>query len=190
MSDSDNVTMGPCSLPDSTESAGTESEGSVKGTRRMICNDKNPYVNVRSGPSSSHSIVGKLNNGARVTVTGRRENPNSGHPWLKVSAKGVSGYVDSDWVAASCNVPLVASTPAKPKSRTATICNDKNDFVNIRSGPNPKADRVVGKLNNGASVTIVGEGENPESGHIWYKIKSKGKVGYVNSDWVSSSCNL
>ena len=64
-------------------------------------------VNIRSGPDTSNSIVGKANYGDYLVVTGRAGN------WLQVTYWGVTGYVSGDYV--SCTKP-----PEKQKSETAS----------------------------------------------------------------------
>jgi serine/threonine protein kinase len=62
-------------------------------TKRLI-SDPNPPINVRQGAGKDYAIVGKLDNGTQITVTGEKQG------WLQISAP-IAG-----WVAANRTKPI------------------------------------------------------------------------------------
>jgi uncharacterized protein YraI len=86
-------------------------------------------VNVRSGPSTGHSIVTSLACGATVQVNGRNGD------WYSVTANGVNGCIRGDLL----RVPGVVNADIG---------------LNVRSGPSTSYG-IVSSLANGASVSIV-----------------------------------
>ena len=86
-------------------------------------------ANVRSGPSTSHSILTAVAYNAQVSVTGRDGD------WFQVSVDGQTGYILGE----------LLKTPG-------TVSADGG--LNVRSGPSTDYDRING-LNDGSSVTIV-----------------------------------
>lgn len=49
-------------------------------------------LNIRSGPSTSYSIVGTLSNGENVDILGRDNN------WYKISVNNIAGYVSASYI--------------------------------------------------------------------------------------------
>ena len=86
-------------------------------------------VNVRSGPSTSHSIVGSRSKGTQVTGTWQ-------NGWLKI---GSSQYISGT---------VLTSTP--PGASTVTRYARTN--VNVRSGPST-SHAIVGRESQGTKVT-------------------------------------
>jgi predicted chitinase len=86
-------------------------------------------VNVRSGPSTSNSIVTTVAYNAKVTVNGR-----SGD-WYSVTANGVNGYIRGDLLRTTGKVSASGG-------------------LNVRSGPGTSYGKV-GALADGASVTLT-----------------------------------
>jgi hypothetical protein len=74
--------------------------------------------------------------------------------------------------------------------RAALICNAKSPVTNIRAGPNSKAFAVVAKLKNGDKISVTGTTANPETGHNWLRVDFGEGSGFIDSDFVSSDCNL
>ncbi len=96
-------------------------------------------VNVRSGPSTSYSVVGGLAKDQRVTVTGSSGN------WYRISWNNGSAYVSASYLRQASS-----SAPSSPS--TGTI-GKANANVNVRSGPGTNYKRL-GTLYKGELVTI------------------------------------
>lgn len=76
-----------------------------------------------------------------------------------------------------------------PQPNNAVVCNSKSSISNIRSGPNPVHFNIVATLVNNSPVVILGTEKNPESGHDWLKVSSQGVQGFIDSDWIATSCS-
>ncbi len=162
----------------------------------VICNQTLGIANVRSGPNSSQfDLVATLKNQQRVKVLdGNVPNPVSGHIWKKIQWNEGTGFVDGDLVQPTCLVAVVQTPPApKPvkfKEFEVQVCNAGGDSANMRSGPNPKIDPITQNIVNFEALMVIGVANNPQSGHLWYQVRSGGVEGFVDSELVSRSCNI
>ena len=123
------------------------------------------YVRMRSGASTSSSILGTYNSGTTMTVTGV-----SG-AWYKVSYNGTAGYVHSDYVSLSG----VTSNGGSTAGSNGSV---KGSDVRMRSGPGTNYS-ILGTYQNGTPLTVTGT----ENG--WSKVTVGGMSGYIRSDYVS-----
>ncbi len=143
----------------------------------------NSNLNVRSGAGTSSTIIGHLNNGSTVKITGEEAG------WYKIDFNGKTGYVSKEYVQinGSTTTPVTPETPAEPvapttpetpaiTSKTGKIIN-VNSNLNVRSGAGTSS-TIIGHLNNGSTVKVTGE----EAG--WYKIDFNRKTGYVSKEYV------
>ncbi|MCI5727249.1 MAG: SH3 domain-containing protein [Clostridium sp.] len=147
------------------ERAISKTKGTVTGV--------NTSLNVRSGASTSASIIGTLKNGAKVDITGESGN------WYKINYSGKVGYVSKDYVKKGTTPQSQPKPEEKPQTETkvtGTVTGIKTT-LNIRSGASTSAS-IIGTLKNGAKVEITGESGN------WYKINYNGKVGYVYKSYI------
>lgn len=95
------------------------SSGATRAEQLVVCNQKTPQTNVRSGPTTKDTtIVDKLSNNTELSILERVKNPEGTHDWLKVSFKNsrtgvqTSGFVYSEAAAAKCEVAETANTSA------------------------------------------------------------------------------
>ena len=85
-------------------------------------------LNVRSGPSTSYSIVGTLNNGENVEILGRDNN------WYKISSNNLTGYVSASYITLS---PIEKGIDVSKWNGTIDwkkVKADGIDYVIIRGG--------------------------------------------------------
>lgn len=85
-------------------------------------------LNVRSGPSSSYSIVGTLDNSTNVDILGRDNN------WYKISTDNITGYVSASYIKLS---PLEKGIDVSKWNGTIDwkkVKADGIDYVIIRGG--------------------------------------------------------
>lgn len=85
-------------------------------------------LNVRSGPSTSYSIVGTLNNGENVEILGRDNN------WYKISYDNLTGYVSASYITLS---PIEKGIDVSKWNGTIDwkkVKADGIDYVIIRGG--------------------------------------------------------
>lgn len=129
------------------------------------------YLNVRSGAGTNHSVIGHLNNGAGVTITGESGN------WYAISYNGQTGYVSKDYISVSSSSNNTSPSQPTTSNRSGKVVNVTSN-LRVRSGASTSSS-VLGYLINGASVTITGENGN------WYVISYNGGTGYVSKDYIS-----
>jgi uncharacterized protein YraI len=71
---------------------------------QVICNPNAVFANMRFGPNKDQfDVIATLNNQQPVQILETTTNPETGHPWLKISAAGNVGFVDSEMVSTACN---------------------------------------------------------------------------------------
>ena len=130
-------------------------------------------LNVRSGASTSSSVIGSLSNGSKVTIVGE-----SGS-WYKINYGNTTGYVSKDYVQTSGESGSGSSSQETTSGKSGQVVN-VHSSLNVRSGASTSSS-VIGSLSNGSKVTIVGESGS------WYKINYGNTTGYVSKDYIQSS---
>ncbi len=102
-------------------------------------------VNIRSGPSTSKTVVGELVRGQRISVTGSAR---SG--WVKVRFNRKTAYMYGKYLNRTGQ-----KLPAAP-TRISTGTKITTAALNVRTGPST-AYRIVGSLAEGTGVKITGK---------------------------------
>ena len=136
-------------------------------------------VRMRSGASTSSSIIGTYGKGTQMTVTGVNGN------WYAVSYNGKTGYVSSDYMSLSNSAAAgntAANTTANNTSNENSNVSGKTGSiigtsVRMRSGAGTNYE-ILGTYSNGVKLTVLGS----ENG--WYKVSYNGKTGYIKADYV------
>lgn len=164
--------------PVSTESGGT------------YIVDADGGVNLRSGPSTSSSVIMTLANGSTVTLVEKTNNE-----WFKIkTSDGTTGYVSSEFLKKSGTTESPDNTdepdeepedetPAPTKGTYKTTAG-----VNMRSGCGTSYS-VVKYLSKGTQLIVTSV-----SNANWFKVKLyDGTTGYVKStylNYVSASTSV
>ncbi|CAM3837774.1 enterotoxin EntFM [Bacillus paramycoides] len=133
-------------------------------------------LNVRTGPSASHTVLGSVNKGKTVQVVGEVQD------WFKINFNGGTGYVSKDFVTKGGSAVSNETQQPTTNNNTTTVQTGGSYVVNtgalkVRTGPatyNP----VIGGVTNGTVLNVTGA----ENG--WYKINHNGRTGYVSADFV------
>lgn len=87
-------------------------------------------------------------------------------------------------------INLINTSSKKSNFPLRTMRNGKWPYTNVRSGPGT-ASKIVGRLDNGTKVAILGAGNSPKSGHLYCLVVTKnGTNGYVDNDMVDGDCTL
>lgn len=120
------------------------------------------YVNVRKSASATGDIIGGARLGAVYEVI---EVMNNG--WTKVKYENSEGFISSAYLEE------VESVENYETLGTVTALTT----LNVRQEPNADSTRI-GVLSQGESVDLI------ERLQGWCKIKFKGQVGYVSSEYV------
>jgi cell wall-associated NlpC family hydrolase len=101
-------------------------------------------VNIRSGPGTSHAVVGGLVRGQRISTTSR---PRAG--WVAVAFAGRRAYVASRYLDSK------GALPAKPTKINTAGTKIATETLNVRSGPGARRS-VVGSIPAGRRLTLTG----------------------------------
>ncbi|ULT54389.1 SH3 domain-containing protein [Neobacillus drentensis] len=140
-------------------------------TTTKYVNVSSGSLNLRSGASSSASVVATLSKGTAVTVY------SEANGWAKVKANGKDGYVSASFLSAAN--PSSSTTPAAAPTTTKYV-NVSSGSLNLRSGASSSAS-VVATLSKGTAVTVYSEANG------WAKVKANGKDGYVSASFLSAA---
>ena len=143
------------------------------GTAVVTGND----VRMRSGPSTSYSIICDFDKGTQVSVTG------ASGGWYAISVNGKSGYMSSDYLSfAQASQPTPSPAPTTPVTPAADgyAAQVIGTSVRLRQGPGTSYG-IVTYCSKGAAVTV----HSSENG--WYKLSYNGNVGYMSGDYVRIS---
>ena len=114
-------------------------------------------VNFRSGPSTSYSSLGSFNKGDKVEYLG------TSGSWVQVKYDNKTGYVYGSYVGDYSYTKYVIATT-----------------LNVRSGAGTSYS-VLGSLSKGIKVEVI------STTNGWSKINYNGSIGYVSSQYLSSS---
>ena len=163
-------TPAPTPAPVQTDTSGG-TPGHIRGS----------YVYFRTGPDTTYAIYDSLDNGTKLTITGRSGN------WIAVTIGGTSGYVYSSYVVSDGgDIPDLPSptpeptpepTPAPVETTSIAGYITGND-VRFRSGPSTEYD-ILGVYNYGKALTITG------SSGQWKAVTIDGTSGYVYGQYVA-----
>ena len=118
-------------------------------------------TNVRTGPATSFTSLGKINKGTKVTVLSH------GAAFDYVSTPKGKGYIRNSCLTAS-----------KPDGRTAHIKNPRKRTVNLRTGPG-KNYKVIAEYRPGTKVTLL------HRGSAWCKVRVGGRTGYIMRKYIT-----
>lgn len=116
-------------------------------------------LNVRSGASTSNSVVGQVSEGEKVEIL------SSDDGWYKIEYdNNKTGWSSSDYITKNNSTGTV----------TASV-------LNIRNGASTSYS-IVGKLNKGDKIEILSSNDG------WHKIQySQNNTGWVCDDYISTS---
>ena len=123
-------------------------------------------LNVRSGGSTSDSVVTTISKGTAVEIL------STSGDWYQVSVNGVKGYVHSSYVSTGDSS---ASTASGSSGSSGTV---NVSALNLRSSASTSASKS-GLVYKGQTVTILStEGS-------WYKVSVNGTTAYVYAEYIS-----
>ena len=120
-------------------------------------------LNLRSGASTSKSIIMTMPAGAEVIV-GMTQNG-----WCKIVYNNTVGYASADYL----------KTVSKVSGNFGTGTVSGSD-VRMRSGAGTNSS-VITTLDKGTKMSVIGASGN------WYEVSYNGKTGYVSADYMKLS---
>ena len=128
-------------------------------------------LNVRKGPSTSYSKVGRLSNNEKINVYSEKfvssYNYSDKYIWLNIS-NADNKYVRSDYVD---------NYSYETKSGVTTT------KLNYRMGAGVGM-KYAGTFSNGASVEVIGDAYDSKGG-LWYKVKIGNKYYYAYAKYIN-----
>lgn len=140
-----------------------------------------PRLNVRSGPSTQHSVLTAVPYGETVYLIGRSTPGN----WLQVRLpSGQRGWVMTQYVSASpeeiSGLPVTDTHNIPPTDPTGYVLSPR---LNVRQGPG--FDRpVIGQLWQGEQVLLTGRNNNS----TWVQVRLPSyTTGWVSAQYIRTS---
>ena len=122
-------------------------------------------LNVRTGPSTSYSSIGKLNKGTKVQVISESAG------WSKINYNNKIAYVSSGYLkTVSTNTSDTKPEDSTEQYKEIKIVNTNG--LNVRKGPSTSYSSI-GKLNKGSNVEVISESAG------WSKINYNNTIAYV-----------
>ena len=138
--------------------------GGGGGTVGYVTSSNGKSVNMRTGPSTTYSVIYSYRVGTTVNVI------NHGSTWSYININGVYGYMMSQFI--SVNTP----TPPTP-SANATVWSGNGYGVRLRTGPSTDYD-VIGKYDVGTPIKVISYGE------YWSYIQIGSRTGYMMTEFI------
>lgn len=169
----------PVIAPDGSSGGGGGGGGTGQPTG-VTATVNTSVLNFRSGPSTSATILAKLNKGATYPVTGRTAD----NVWAQIVVNGTTGWVMAQYLTFSGDfnsVPVVggqaAPAPQVPQPTGAKGLTQGN--LRIRAAPT-RYSAQIGLIPWGTTVDIYGKDE----GHTWYQVNYNGTIGWAFAPWI------
>ncbi|MDO4174486.1 MAG: SH3 domain-containing protein [Eubacteriales bacterium] len=159
---------------DGSSSSSTTTTTSTSNVSKVVYVVNTSALNVRSGPSTSHSVIGGLSGGASANVVG------SSGKWYKISYGGGYGYISSSYTSSAPSTTTNTSNVTNVSNTSGKTYYSTTAGLNVRSGPGTSY-ASKGTLSYGQAVTVI------DTSSYWYKVQFNGGTGYVGSKYLSSS---
>ena len=144
-------------------------------------------LNVRSGPGTSHSIVGSITGGSttRYNILGKDA---ATATWYQIQfSNTVTGWVSASYIQTHGNLSGVTVTwnPIPQLSLKATTTAN----LNVRSGPGA-SHSIVGSITGGSTTRYNILGKDAATA-TWYQIRFSSTVtGWVSASYIQTHGNL
>ncbi len=140
-------------------------------------------LNIRKGPSTSYSRIGKLGKNAYCIV----ESVENG--WAKITSGSVKGYCSTEYLIMGDEAVKLAESLG---TLTATVNRGIKD-LKVRTTPDTTADNIIAKVSGGESFKVVKEvvisKNDPNAKNFvqieWNTDAAKDTEAYVSSEFVT-----
>lgn len=128
-------------------------------------------LNVRSGPSTSYTVVTTVKKNDKVNIL------QSSNGWYKIeTSSGKQGWVSSSYISAS-NSNTNNSTNNNTQSNIAIVNTDGLNFRNDAG----TSYSIIKVLNKGEKVEVISESNG------WSKVKHDSRLGYVAIQYIDKA---
>ncbi|HEV2089157.1 MAG TPA: SH3 domain-containing protein, partial [Cryptosporangiaceae bacterium] len=162
--------------PDSGDSGSVDVGDTVTGSGTTTAN-----LNMRTGPSTSYSVVLVIPQGAAVDIRGAAQGE-----YLPVSYNGASGWAHGSWISADSAAPDPEPTPdpapgdgSVPVDGGVTGTATVTANLNLRRGPSTDH-AVITVLRQGSTVEVRGAAQGE-----YYPVSQNGTSGWAHGGWLS-----
>jgi uncharacterized protein YgiM (DUF1202 family) len=149
-------------------------------------------LNIRSGPSTGHAVVGSAPDGASIEVLDVAVWDDSGNSWTLVGYGGVTGYAFSSYIGQPLTFSSGASTSAQlATSGTLTIGSTVwvTEGVNLRHPPGTDGG-IISTIMAGNAVTLVDGPVWDANGDPWYQVQFDGLTGWIFGEYLSAGASV
>lgn len=136
-----------------------------------------PFLNVRSGPSTGDSIIGRLTCGQKVIADAKTIDG----AWYRINYNGRNAFVFAQFAVPGGTCPTASAAPA-PAAQPASGANATvtSQFLNVRSGPGLN-NAIIGRLQRGAVVPVTARTADGQ----WLEIVYNNGKGYIFAQFTS-----
>ncbi len=136
-------------------------------------------VNMREKRSINSELIRTLKKGSEVTIYGYSKNG-----WFKIKYKDKTGFARKEYF--TTDKSKVEKKDNKPKDTDTNTSSVTTRTAYAKTKVNMRAKRstdskVIKTLKAGTEITIYGKSKNN-----WFKVKYKGKTGYIRKEYVVS----
>jgi len=131
-------------------------------------------LNVRSGASTSTSIIGSLNESAMVQII------STSNGWHKIKFNNTTGFVSAEYINTSSGNLDSGNSYSSTEDTVISTGIVNADALNVRSGASTN-NSIIGSLNESAMVQII------STSNGWHKIKFNNTTGFVSAEYITLS---
>ena len=137
-------------------------------------------LNVRSGASTSNSIIGSISKNAKVEII------STSNGWHKIKYNNTTGFVSAEYITISSNNSNSGnnnSNSGNNNSSNNTVISTgvvNADALNVRSSGSTSSS-IIGTLSKNSKVEIL------STSNGWHKIKFNNGTGFVSAEFISNS---
>jgi uncharacterized protein YgiM (DUF1202 family) len=94
------------------------------------------YLNIRSGPGSTYSVINKLPPGSNDIVLGSKRVPNGAVIWQEITFQGQTGWVNADYIRPSKVLPASSSSlPPALARQSGGLGIPRSEIQNVLEAP-------------------------------------------------------
>ena len=129
-------------------------------------------LNVRSGSSTSHSVIGTLSSGSKVEII------ETANGWHKIKYNNTQGYVSADYIKINTDSNNNTSIDQPSHITDGKVAIVTADALNVRSGAGTSYS-IITTARYGSKLPII----SYTSG--WYKVQVGSSTGYVSESFVT-----
>ena len=128
-------------------------------------------VRLRATPSTKGKVLDAFPVGTRVNVLSK------GDTWCRVRVSGKTGYMMTRYLYSDSGS---GSGSGGGGGSTMYVWTPSGTTLNLRAEPSSWSE-ILGTYRVGTAVTVL------KRGKIWTRVRVKGKIGYMGTDYLVSS---